>query len=162
MRLVQLRANEVKTVNTRYGEKLLIVASGDLKSEIKIWRPLSDRVSVAIKQNTFFQAAVDSAGKYSPVESPEPEVVYAPESSYSPLAIPVRKMGFETPAPAIATPEPSPVVPTTPDIHPHIAKMAKVMAQCVAAIRSEIPGLDAESEQKYATSLFIAAVKEIS
>ncbi|NJL91051.1 MAG: hypothetical protein HC916_15620 [Coleofasciculaceae cyanobacterium SM2_1_6] len=95
MRLVQLRANEVKTVNTKFGEKLLIVASGDLKSEIKIWRPLTDPASVGIKPNQFFQAAVDSQGKYSPIASTtDPGVVptppaptpYVQSSPSSPLA----------------------------------------------------------------------------
>lgn len=163
MRLVELRAKEVKTLPTKYGDKILIVASGDLKSEIKIWRPLTDNVAQGIKANQFFTAAVDSQGKYSPIANPEPAQTYIPESPYSPLATPapVRKMGFTaTPAPELVeVPNPSPKV--IPSVHPHIAKMAQVMAQCVSAIRAEIPGLDAESEQKYATSLFIQAAKEI-
>jgi len=169
MRLVELRAKEVKTINTKFGERILIVASGDLKSEIKIWRPLDDPAIQNIRANQFFTAAADSQGKYSPIAGPETnQDPYVPESPYSPLANmpPVRKMGFTAPVSIVPTPTPAPVsivpeVTTTPEIHPHVAKLAQVMAQCVTAIRNELPGLDAESEQKYATSLFIQASREM-
>jgi len=165
MRLVQLRATEVKTVNTKFGERILIVASGDLKGEIKIWRPIDDPAIQNIRPNQSFTAAADSQGKYSPIADPEPtQEIYVPESPYSPLANmpPVRKMGFtSTPVSIAPTPAPVSIVPETPKIHPHVQKLAEIMAQCVAAIRNELPGLDAESEQKYATSLFIHASREI-
>ena len=149
MRLVQLRANEVCTRTTKFGDRILITATGDLKQGIKIWRPLTDVVAQGIQPNSTFTAAVDSQGKYSPVANPEPtQETYAP-SQYSPLAI----------VPKVS--QPLETKPATPAVHPHIAKLAEIMAQCVSAIRSEIPGLDPESEQKYATSLFIAASKEI-
>jgi len=169
MRLVQLRAKEIKPINTKFGERILIVASGDLKSEIKIWRPIDDPAIQNIRANQFFTAAADSQGKYSPIADPETnQDPYVPESPYSPLATlaPVRKMGFTAPVSIAPTPTPTlvtivPEVTTTPAIHPHVAKLAQVMAQCVAAIRNELPGLDPESEQKYATSLFIQASREI-
>ena len=153
MRLVELRAKEIKTVNTKYGEKLLIVASGDLKSEIKIWRPLSDAVSASIKPNQFFQAAASSDGKYSPIASVE---TVSPEPSR------LRSSSLDKPyTPSPYSPLAELEAAEAPKVHPHITKMAQVMAQCVSAIRAELPGLDAESEQKYATSLFIQAAKEI-
>jgi len=175
MRLVQLRAKEIKPVNTKFGERILIVASGDLKGEIKIWRPIDDPAIQNIRANQFFTAAADSQGKYSPIADPETnQDPYVPESPYSPLANmpPVRKMGFTapvsiapTPTPTLVSIVPTPtlvsIVPETPKIHPHVQKLAEIMAQCVAAIRNELPGLDAEIEQKYATSLFIHASREI-
>jgi len=149
MRLVQLRCNEITTRTTKFGERLLIVASGDLKSEIKIWRPLTDPAAQAVKANQYFTAAASSDGKYAPIAPPAQEEAYTPNNSYSPLAI--------VPKPS----EPLETKPATPAIHPHVKKMAEIMSQCVRAVRSKIPGLDPESEQKYAVSLFIQASKEI-
>ena len=145
MRLVELRASEVVIRNTKFGQKILITASGDLKSEIKIWRPLSDPVAQEIKANEFFTAAVDSLGKYSPIANPV-EPTQEPSNSLAVIPKPTQTIEAKL---------------VTPTIHPHVAKLAQIMAQCVAAIKSEIPNLDPESEQKYAVSLFIQASREI-
>lgn len=147
MRLVQLRANEVTTRTTKFGERLLIVATGDLKEGIKIWRPLTDAVAQGIKPNQFFTAAVDSQGKYSPVATPEPQETYTP-SQYSPLAI---------------VPKPSQPIETRevePSFDRHITALASKIADCYRATKAELPELSEETIQKLATSVFIQLAKD--
>ena len=148
MRLVQLRANEVTTRTTKFGERLLIVATGDLKEGIKIWRPLTDAVAQGIKPNQFFTAAVDSQGKYSPVATPEPQENYTPNNSYSPLAI----------VPKVS--EPIETREATPAFDRHIAALASKIADCYKATQSQLPNLSEETIQKLATSVFIQLCKD--
>lgn len=151
MRLVELRASEVAVRNTKFGEKILIVASGDLKSEIKIWRPLTDNVAQGIRANQFFTACVDSQGKYSPIATPEhAQETYTP-SSYSPLA-------------TIPKPEPTPVKTPAPENTPaydrHIENLASKIADCYRATKKQLPDLSEETIQKLATSVFIQLARD--
>jgi len=165
MRLVELRAKEVKTVSTKFGERILIVASGDLKSEIKIWRPLDDPASQNIKPNQFFTAAADSQGKYSPIAPMENAPVtklstgfedtqdYIPASPYSPLATLVKPVKVVTPvvaAPAVVTPENAGGA-----YDRHIESLASKIADCYRATKKQLPELSEETIQKLATTVFI-------
>ena len=149
MRLVQLRANEVCTRTTKFGDRILITATGDLKQGIKIWRPLTDVVAQGIQPNSTFTAAVDSQGKYSPVANPEPtQETYTPNNSYSPLAI---------------VPKPSEPIETreaTPAFDRHITALAAKIADCYRATKAELPELSEETLQKLATSVFIQLAKD--
>jgi len=170
MRLVELRAKEVKTVNTKFGERILIVASGDLKSEIKIWRPLDDPASQNIKPNQFFTAAVDSQGKYSPIAPMENAPVtklstanednqtYTPASPYSPLATldkPVKVTPVVIAAPVEVTPENSGGA-----YDRHIENLAAKIADCYRATKAQLPELSEETIQKLATSVFIQLARD--
>jgi len=148
MRLVQLRANEVCTRTTKFGDRILITATGDLKQGIKIWRPLTDVVAQGIKENQFFTAAVDSQGKYSPVANPEPQENYTPNNSYSPLAI----------VPKVS--EPIETREVEPSFDRHITALAAKIADCYRATKAELPELSEETIQKLATSVFIQLAKD--
>ena len=150
MRLVELRAKEVAVRNTKFGEKLLIVASGDLKSEIKIWRPLNDNVAQGKKANQFFTACVDSQGKYSPIATPveTTQETYVP-SQHSPLAV------IPKPSQAIEVREVQ-----EPSLDRHIENLASKIADCYKATKRQLPDLSEETIQKLATSVFIQLARD--
>ena len=151
MRLVQLRATEVKTVNTKFGERILIVASGDLKGEIKIWRPIDDPTIQDIRPNQFFTAAADSQGKYSPIADPEPtQETYVPDSPIATLVKPVDAI-----APVEITPENAGGA-----FDRHIESLASRIADCYRATQKQLPDLSEETIQKLATTVFINLCKD--
>jgi hypothetical protein len=160
MRLVQLRAKEVKTVNTKFGERILIVASGDLKSEIKIWRPIDDTAIQDIRPNQFFAAAADSQGKYSPIAPVEPtQEPYIPESPYSPLATMPKPVLTNV---AIAAPVETQIETETSGgaYDRHIENLAAKIADCYRATKKQLPELSEETIQKLATSVFIQLARD--
>jgi len=159
MRLVELRAKEIKTVNTKYGERILIVASGDLKSEIKIWRPLDDPASQNIRPNQSFTAAADSQGKYSPIAGPEPtQEIYVPESPYSPLATLIKPVLTNV---AIAPVETQIETETSGGAYDrHIENLTAKIADCYRATKTQLPELSEETIQKLATSVFIQLCRD--
>jgi hypothetical protein len=104
MQLIQAIAKSVpRQVNTKYGQRTVIDATGQNGEEITIWRGGDDHSPAlnSITNGSRIAVAVDSRGKYSLVETPADRAAQVASKPASPIVSPTeaRPMGFQIEAP---------------------------------------------------------------
>jgi hypothetical protein len=147
MQLIQAVAKSApRQVTTRYGEKLVIDATGQNGEEVTIWRPATDRSPAinSITNGSRIAVGMDSKGKFSLLETPGDRAaqVAAPKP-ISPMvtAEPAKPMGFQIEAPfeaerrlrqQIAAAQPV-------AIDSRIAELGSIYQQCLAVANGSEP-----------------------
>jgi hypothetical protein len=135
-----------RQVTTRYGEKLVIDATGQNGEQVTIWRPATDRSPAinSITNGSRIAVGMDSKGKYSLLETPGDRAAEVAQKPISPTIEPLaeaRPMGFTVEAPfemerrlraQMAAAQPVAIEPTSPAIDARIAELGRVYAQCLA------------------------------
>jgi hypothetical protein len=132
-----------RQVTTRYGEKLVIDATGQNGEQVTIWRPATDRSPAinSITNGSRISVGMDSKGKFSLLETPGDRAAEVASKPISPTVAPApvdRPLGFQVDAPfeaerrlraqmAAAQPAPEPT-----SIDGKIAELGRVYAQCLA------------------------------
>jgi hypothetical protein len=144
-----------RQVTTRYGEKLVIDATGQNGEEVTIWRPATDRSPAinSITNGSRISVGMDSKGKYSLLETPgdrAAQVAALKPISPTVTAEPAKPMGFQVDAPfeaerrlraQLAAAQPVAIEPTVLD--GKITELGAIYAQClVVAGGSELAAVE--------------------
>jgi hypothetical protein len=156
MQLIQAIAKSApRQVTTRYGEKLVIDATGQNGEEVTIWRPATDRSPAinSITNGSRIAVGMDSKGKYSLLETPGDRAAQVASKPISPTVAPApvdRPLGFQVDAPfeaerrlraQLAAGQPVAIEPTVLD--GKIAELGAIYAQClVVAGGSELAAVE--------------------
>jgi hypothetical protein len=133
-----------RQVTTRYGEKLVIDATGQNGEEVTIWRPATDRSPAinSITNGSRIAVGMDSKGKFSLLETPGDRAAQVASKPISPTVAPApvdRPLGFQVDAPfeaerrlraQLAAGQPVAIEPTVLD--GKIAELGAIYAQCLA------------------------------
>jgi hypothetical protein len=133
-----------RQVTTRYGEKLVIDATGQNGEQVTIWRPATDRSPAvnSITNGSRIAVGMDSKGKYSLLETPGDRAAEVASKPISPTVAPApvdRPLGFQVDAPfeaerrlraQMAAGQPVAIEPTVLD--GKIAELGAIYAQCLA------------------------------
>lgn len=144
-----------RTANTRYGQKVVVTCSGNLKSEFTIWRGGDDAAALALNPGDRITCVVDFKGKESwvdnlPVSRPGEAIDYLPttDSAIATLVKPVVEEITEIPDNSGGA------------YDRHIASLTSKIADCYKATQAQLPELSEETIQKLATSVFIQLCKD--
>jgi hypothetical protein len=143
-----------RQVTTRYGEKLVIDATGQNGEQVTIWRPATDRSPAinSITNGSRISVGMDSKGKYSLLETPGDRAAQVASKPISPVvtAESTKPMGFQVDAPfeaerrlraQMAAAQPVAIAPT--DIDGRIAELGRVYAQCLTVANgSELAAIE--------------------
>jgi hypothetical protein len=144
-----------RQVTTRYGEKLVIDATGQNGEEVTIWRPATDRSPAinSITNGSRIAVGMDSKGKFSLLETPGDRAAEVASKPISPTVAPApvdRPLGFQVEAPfemerrlraQMAAVQPVAIEPT--NIDGKIAELGRVYSQCLAAAKgSELAAIE--------------------
>jgi hypothetical protein len=134
-----------RQVTTRYGEKLVIDATGQNGEEVTIWRPATDRSPAvnSITNGSRIAVGMDSKGKFSLLETPGDRAAQVAAKPISPKVVPeaTKPMEFQVEAPfeaerrlrsQLAAAQPVAIKPTSSAIDARIGELGRVYAQCLA------------------------------
>jgi hypothetical protein len=175
-----------RQVNTRYGQKTVIDATGNNGEEITIWRGGDDQSPAlkSIANGSRITVGLDSKGKYSLVEAPADRVVQVAKPISPELAEVSRPMGFAVAPSSISLPfeaeqglraqMTATVAPPVAnemaesgfpkEVADYISRLGKLYGHCygVAAQQLENVPLGTPEVKDVATTLFIQTVRHFS
>jgi hypothetical protein len=167
-----------RQVNTKYGQKTVIDATGNNGEEITIWRGGDDQSPAlkSIANGSRITVGLDSKGKYSLIEAPADRAVQVAKPISPELAQVSRPMGFAVDLPfeaeqrlraQMATTVAPPVANEmaesgrSAEIADYINRLGKLYGHCygVAAQQLENVPLGTPEVKDVATTLFIRAAR---
>lgn len=152
--------NNIKTANTRYGKRVVVECTGNLK-DFSIWRNGDDDQALALHRGDRITCFVNEKGKEAWMDIVPP---YKPGDNIDYL----KAYGMEDSATATTVKpvevkvEPEVKIPDTTGgaYDRHIESLACKIADCYKSVQLQLPDLTEETTQKLATSVFIQFCKD--